>query len=398
MKVLHVIPSLSSVHGGPSQAILLMEQALLAQKVAVETATTDDDGPGLRNGKPTGSPLFENSVFRHYFPKRLEFYKVSPAFAGWIFRHVRDYDLIHIHALFSFTSIVAAWAARWAGIPYVIRPLGTLNRYGVTQHRPLLKRTSLKIIEGPILGHAAAVQFTHQDEQREAETLGIPMRSMVISLGVESDVQADGALLIDRFPELRNKPCILFLSRLDPKKNVEGLLHAFKLTCRELPDARLIVAGDGEPAYVVGLKNLSMQLGLHDKVVWTGHIEGELKANAFAAAKVFVLPSYSENFGIAAAEALMAGLPCVLGKGVAIAGDVTEAGAGVAVSTNPEDIAREIVTILSNESLRMVMSGKAAALALERYSVQGMGKKLAKLYADIQNDEKKGQGSTGIVV
>ena len=121
MKILHVIPSLSAVHGGPSRAMRLIELALLAQGVEVETATTDDDGPGRRMSftsmdRPPAiaDPIqsSSNKTVRRFFPKRLEFYKVSPGFAWWVFRHVRDYDVVHIHALFSFTSVMAAWAAR----------------------------------------------------------------------------------------------------------------------------------------------------------------------------------------------------------------------------------------------------------------------------------------------
>ena len=131
MKALHVIPSLSSVHGGPTRALTLIERALASQGVMVETATTDDDGPGRRNGKACSRPLAENGAVHWYFAKCAEFYKPSPAFARWITREVGRYDLVHIHALFSFVAPVAAWAARRAGVPYVVRPLGTLARYGM---------------------------------------------------------------------------------------------------------------------------------------------------------------------------------------------------------------------------------------------------------------------------
>ncbi len=481
MKILHVIPSLSAVHGGPSRAMHLIEQALLGQGVEVEIATTDDDGSGRRvaivsevvslpevNSLPTcgegwggdesfplpASPTYdfarasarsESESFRtsgggvnpqgwgvrRYFPKRTEFYKVSPGFARWVFRHVRDYDLIHIHALFSFTSIAAAWAARWAGVPYVVRPLGTLNQYGVTKRRPWLKRLSLKLIEAPILRHAAAVHFTAEAEQREAEALGIPMRGVVIPLGVEvlspsrpppqvgegikgcpslvgegikgcpslvgEDATAKNSLptcgegwggeclnpLWVQFPQLAGKRVVLFLSRLDAKKNLEGLLKAFGLLADEIPDLHLLVAGDGEPAYVAGLKKLAENLRLADRVTWAGHLDGELKASAFAAASVFALPSYSENFGIAAAEALLAGLPCVLGEGVAIAGEVAQAGAGVTVSPEPQSIAGGLATLLADERLRVDMAHKAAAFAREKYSVEAMGAELVRLYEGI---------------
>jgi glycosyltransferase involved in cell wall biosynthesis len=305
-----------------------------------------------------------------------------------MFRNIRDYDVVHIHALFSFTSVMAAWAARRAGVPYVVRPLGTLNRYGVTQRRPLLKRLSLKLIEGPILRHAAAVHFTAEAERQEAETLGVPMRGVVIPLGLHSPLQQDVSVLLARFPQLAGQRIVLFLSRLDPIKNVEGLLRAFSLIAGSQPDARLVIAGDGETGCVAGLKQLADELDLADRVVWAGFVDGDLKASAFAAAQVFVLPSFSENFGIAAAEALMAGLPCVLGKGVAIAGEIAEAGACVAVEPDPDSIAQGLMKLLCDDALRASMAGRAAALARERYSVDVMGARLVRLYEGIVNGEQ----------
>lgn len=377
----------------------LIEQALLAQGIEIETAMTDDDGPGrravsesFRSGYPAGHKGgAPTSSIRRCFPKRLEFYKVSPGFARWIFRHVRDYDVVHVHALFSFTSVVAAWAARRAGVPYVVRPLGTLNHYGVTQRRPWLKQLSLKLIEGPILRHAAAVHFTAEAEKAEAECLGIPMRSVVIPLGIEPVAQGEASVLLARFPALKNCRLLLFLSRLDPKKNVEGLLRAYSSCSKAFPDTRLVIAGDGETGYLADLKKLAGDLGLTDRVVWLGHVEGEQKAAALAAAQVFVLPSFSENFGIAAAEALMAGLPCVLGKGVAIADEVAEAGAGLATSPEPEAIAQTLQEVLVDEDRRTAMGRRATALATERYSLAAMGAGLHALYSRILRQKSAGQ-------
>ncbi len=449
MKILHVIPSMSFVHGGPSHAIRLTERALGMQGVEVETLSTDDDGPGERSGKRCGVPLKENGVVRRYFPKRLEFYKVAPGLALWINRHVQDYDLVHIHALFSFSSVAAAWAAKSAGVPYVVRPLGTLNRYGVEKRRPWLKRLSIKFIEGPILRHAAAVQFTAEAERIEAEALGIPMRGVVIPLGVEpaspspqpSPARGEGEFdrgegaaptgeecrrpapgpiglvennpFLAQYPHLAGTRIVLYLSRLDPKKNVEGLLKAFSLLRKPDPsnppsalgraiwegvpaytaanDLMLVIAGEGEPGYVASLHRLARKLGLGEQVLWAGQVGGDVKAGALAAASVFALPSYSENFGIAAAEALQAGLPCVLGKGVALAREVEQAGAGVAVDPEPESIAQALRSILDDETMRAGMAGRAAALARERYSLEAMGRGLKDLYSRILLQKSSGQ-------
>ena len=383
VKILHVIPSLAAAHGGPSRAMRLIEQALREQGVEVETAATDDDGAGGRNGRPLGVVLAEEDAKRRYFRKTTNPYKTSVSFARWIFRHARDYELIHIHALFSFTSTITAWAARRAGVPCVVRPLGTLSQYGVSKRRPWLKRLSLALIERKILRDAAAVHFTSAIEQQEAEALGLSMRSVIIPLAVETPTIANGDALLRRFPELAGKRYALFLSRLDPKKNVEGLLAAFAACAAQWPDLRCLIAGVGAPDYVAQLHNLAEQLGIIDRVLWAGHIDGDVKAAAFARADVFVLPSFSENFGIAAAEALAAGLPCVLGQGVAIAGELADAGAALMVDTDPVSIAAALNRLLRDAALRAGMASAARRFARENYSVAAMGLALNRLYSAV---------------
>ncbi|MBA2673571.1 glycosyltransferase [Ramlibacter sp.] len=379
MRVLHVIPSLSPVHGGATRAVLLMEQALQAQGVEVETAATDDDGPGRRNGKACGQPLCEDGIVRWYFPKRAEFYKPAPAFARWIAGAAREYDLLHLHALFSFTTAAAARAARRAGVPYVVEPIGTLNRYGLGRRRPWLKRLSLALVEGPVLRHAAALRFTSEQEAEEARALGIAWREAVIPLGLE--VAAFNGPERPPVPVVASQ--LLFLSRLDPKKNLEGLLDALSVLVPAHPQLRLTVAGDGDAAYVAQLKARAAGLGLDWHVTWAGHIEGARKAEALRTADVFVLPSFSENFGIAAAEALAAGLPCLLGEGVAIAKDVAQAGAGLAVAPDSASVTAGLRRMIDAQEDLAAMSVRARRLAQSRFSAQAMGLRLKQLYSDI---------------
>lgn len=378
-----MISSNASAHGGPSRALALMESELTKLGISVETATTDDDGPGRHNGRPLGVPLCENTVTRWYFRKQMDFYKMSLGLGWWTLRRAPAFDVVHIHALFSFNTLVAAWSARLAGVPYIIRPLGTLSQYGVTQRRPWLKRASLALLEGPVLRHAAAVHFTSEDERIEAAQWGVTVRSVVIPLGIEPARPGDAALVRAHFAALGDSPYLLYLSRLDPKKNVEGLLQAFKLCTTRFPDVRLLVAGDGDPGYVARLHALAVELGLANHVVWAGRVAGELKGSALAGATAFVLPSFSENFGIAAAEALMAGLPCVLGQGVAIARDVVAAGAGLAVTPDPASVALALQQVLADPAARTAMAAAAVKLAQQRYSVRAMGLNLVALYSEI---------------
>jgi len=382
MRVLHVIPSVSGVHGGPSQALAVMEQGLCASGVSVTTATTDDDGPGRRL-KIDARPAEAHGARRVYCRKWLDFYKVAPAMLPWLWRHVRTFDVVHIHSLFSFTSVAAGLVAHWHRVPYVVRPLGTLTQYGVTRRRPWLKLLSLAVLEAPILRHAAAVHFTSDGERDEVKPLNLPLRGVVIPLAVRAEARGDAQRLLQDYPVLGDRQIVLYLSRLDPKKNVESLLRAFALVRAQQEDVALVIAGDGPGAYVGSLKMLARVLGVEHYVVWLGPVGDARKAAALAAAQVFVLPSLSENFGIAAAEAMLAGLPCVLGRGVAIAQQVQEAGAGIVVSPEPGAIARALTELLADDVRRSALGERAREFARQEFSMQAMADRLSRLYLQV---------------
>jgi FkbM family methyltransferase len=320
-----------------------------------------------------------------------EFYKISPGLALWLWRHAREFDVIHVHALFSFSSIAACVVGRIRDVPYVVRPLGTLAIYGVTKRRPGLKRLSLRFIEKPILRHAAAVHFTSLTEKEEAAALGVPFRGVVIPLGV-------AAVANGRANKISGKVCetILYLSRIDRKKNVEGLLRAFAIVVEGRPNVRLQIAGSGAVDYVASLESLSVELGVADKVQWLGHVSGTVKAEALARADIFVLPSFSENFGVAVVEAMLSGLPTVLGEGVAIAKQTETAGAGISTTPEPLAISEAIGCLLDDAALRDLMGARAKVFAEREYSTARMAEQLRGLYDSLCRLNNSGQSSSGL--
>ena len=113
MRALHIIPSLSPSSGGPSFALPAIAHSLHSHGVEVHVVTTDDDGPGRRMvGIPLEHEMPQNGGWTvRYFSKQTEFYKVSLPLRRWLSAHVADYDIVHVHALFSYASLVGARAA-----------------------------------------------------------------------------------------------------------------------------------------------------------------------------------------------------------------------------------------------------------------------------------------------
>ena len=373
MRILHVIPSIGPLRGGPSVAMGVIARALRDGGVDVDVATTNDNDSELLD-VPIGSPVVEDGVRYWYFQRTTHPYTTSTGLASWLRANAANYDVVHAHALFSFATSAAAAAARRNTVPYVIRPLGTLARYGMRQHS-LLKQVSWFTVERRLLKQAAAVHFTSEAEREEAERLG-KWRSVVIPLGVATPPH------IDRAPVDEDRPVYLYLSRIHPKKRVELLLQAFWLVRETVGGARLVIAGNGEPGYVRELQGLSAELGIAEHVTWAGHVKGEEKAKLFAQATAFVLPSVNENFGIAPVEALAAGVPVVLTRGVAIHREVEASQAGIIVDDTVSDLADAMIDIRSAATQR-AMSQQATALARDTFSVEAMQKSLIALYQKI---------------
>ncbi len=378
-------------------ALPMMARALAARGIQVDVATTDDDGPGRRlKDMPQGAPVEQEGFRVFYFPKQTEFYKVSIPLWIWLCRNVTKYDVVHVHAVFSFSTLAAGWACRLRRVPYIVRPLGVLNAWGMNNRRRWIKTLSFRLLDKPVLDHASAIHYTSAQEADEAARLGLRARSVVIPLGIDLKPflsLPSPELFTTRFPETAGRPVILFLSRLDPKKNVELLLEAMTRLGSEKSnpirpnptgsDSLLVIAGSGTPAYVAELKARAWALGLEKRVVWAGHLEGDVKLSALAAATVYVLPSHSENFGIALLEAMAAGLACVSTAGVALAVEAANEEAVLLSEGAPQKLAGMLNRLLSNPSERHALEVAAAQLAQRKYSSEVMSKSLESLYDDI---------------
>src|SRR5437867_1461685 len=179
MKALHVIPSVGAVRGGPSVMVRTLAPGLAEGGVESHIATTDDNGPD-RLDVPCGGPVVETGVTYWHFRRQSRFYTFSWPLTTWLARNVGNYDVVHIHALFSYAASPAAYWARRRGVPYVVRPLGVLNRWGMANRRPALKKLSFRWIERPILREAAMIHFTSEQERAEAMDLDIGTRSVII--------------------------------------------------------------------------------------------------------------------------------------------------------------------------------------------------------------------------
>ena len=388
MRVLHIIPSAAPVDGGPNVAVRAIARGLVRRGIDVTVATTNAAGARSLD-VPVDTPVIHDGVVFRYFARSVPgSWKFSWPMTRWLWANAGTYDVVHVHALFSYATIPGCRAAARVPVPYILRPLGTLSDWSLG-HRRWKKQPYYALLERPHLAGASAIHVTSEAEAEDVARLGYGDRARVIPLGVDVGVRPSRrARAASGSEPLR----LLFLSRLHEKKNVPLLLRALSTATSGSCRIKLTIAGEGDPGYRDDLAALADRLGLRDTVSFAGHVDGVAKERAFAEADCFVLPSAHENFGIAVAEALAAGLPAIVTSNVALARDVHAAGAGVVTEPTETALASALMWAAEHPPALLEMGDRAWQHAYRELSWETTCVRLAALYDELAAGNHRHEG------
>jgi len=395
MKILHIIPSLSPLRGGPSQAILEMVQAQRQQGLDAAIATTNDHGDatfvapyGQQIESGSIPELVGPSVPIWVFPRRLSQvaalreFAVAPTFAPWLWQHIADYDLVHIHAIFNYPTTLGMAMAKARGIPYIVRPIGSLCHWSLEQGKAK-KRLYLQTLGRRLLRGSAALHFTTLQERQEALEAGFDGASFILPHGVQLPVtMADASYqLRQRLHIVNDAPIVLFLSRLHPKKGLEHLIDALATLAEE--KFTLVIAGSGDADYEAELTQRIDQAGLGQQVRQIGFVSGDWKTLLLQGSDLFVLPSYSENLGIALLEAMAAGQPVVTTPEVAIAPLIQQHQTGLVTAAHAPALATAIQHYLHQPAIARQHGQQGRALVETEFSWPTQAARLMEQYTQL---------------
>lgn len=376
MRVLHVIPAVAPRYGGPSAAVVPMCDALMKSGVETVIVATNADG-NRRLEVPVGQRTAWHGVPALFFERNFsESFKYSSGLAHWLRDHVADFDIVHVHAVLSHACLSAAAACQRRGVPFVLRPLGTLAPWSLRQ-KPFRKRVMLALGARRALYAAGAIHCTSDEERRGVEQAFPGVNPVVIPLGVDP---AFFSAPEPAWSERNRDRYVLAVSRLHPKKNLEALIEAFVDEASRRQEAwRLVIAGTGEPHYVERLQSFARRTDRNRRVSFPGWVDGVRKQELIARASLFALASLHENFGVSVLEALASGVPAFLSTEVDLSESVRHHGAGWVVEPSIDGLRRGLGEALSDPAER-VSRGHAAQLLAKRFAWPDISRELVDLY------------------
>jgi glycosyltransferase involved in cell wall biosynthesis len=301
MRIIHTVSSVEQEASGPSYSVVRLSQALARIVDDVHLLSVGNTASG-------GTGNYRHSTCRKSFGgvpgvRRLF---VSSDLLRLLYREAGKAQLIHSHGLWLMPNVYPAWAASRHGRPLVVSPRGTLSPVAL-RFSPHLKKLFWALLQGPAIRSAACLHATSDQEYEHIRNAGLRQPVAIVSNGIDiHPLHASEAR-----PELRT---LLYLGRLHPIKGLENLLRAWQRVAGEFREWQLRLVGPDEGDYRSKLERLAHELRL-ERTAFAGPRYGEAKQAEYDAADLFVLPSYSENFGVSVAEALARGVPVIATTG-----------------------------------------------------------------------------------
>ncbi len=391
MKVLHIISSISKNSGGPARSAQGLDASL--DRGGVETWLASCRA---------GDEIWEKGILHFRTPPTSALGGLGDFFEVLVCE-IKP-DIIHLHGIWLPQIHIAVKVAKRHGVPYIQTPRGMLEPWSLRQKK-WKKRLAMWLYQRRDLTHAAALHATAESEAEHLRELGFTNPIIVSPNGVNLPSRGirDEGLGIGEVSQLSTFNSqlssakgrrALFMSRMHPKKGVLELVEAWSKLKPTGWRCELVytISGEEEREYEAKVKRRIEELGLGDDFIRTGALTGDDKWEAYRKADFFVLPTYSENFGIVVAEALYAGLPVIttkgapwrelLGIGDKGLGNSGRCGYWIDVGVEPLVPALREMMALTDEQ-RAAMGARGRKLVEEKYTWPAIAAQMKREYEQI---------------
>ena len=294
---MNIVPNISNESSGPTYAVVNLCRSLV--KCGVETTLVTLDPP-----TDSTKPATHQSFPIDGFPGRLG---RSPQMRDWLTRCAKEgrVDIIHNHSLWMMPNVYSCNAVKGTNVPLIVTPHGTMSERAMKDGSKV-KKVFWPLIQRPALNQVTCFHATAMSEYEDIRRLGFKQPVAVIPNGIDVPT-----LSASRRGDMRT---LLYLGRIHAIKGLDNLLPAWAAVQHQFPAWQLRIVGPDNKGYLNEMIQLAHQLKL-ERIEFSGPLTGDKKADAYSGADLFILPSYSENFGMTVAEALASGTPAIVSRG-----------------------------------------------------------------------------------
>ena len=371
MRVCIFTTSINKRGGGPARSVPILAKGL--SQVGVEATLLTGHTAEMNTHLVDGTEVKIEEVSPNISTQDLE----NVILAG-------QYDLIHGQNLWMPLYNKMARIARKHDIPYMMTPRGCLEPWCMKQKR-LKKLLAFHLYQKKDLQNAACILATAQMEANNIRALGIKAPIAIIPNGI--DVSEYECRPISSKANVKKQ--IVFLSRIHEKKGIEYLIDAWQQLYQKYPEWNVVIAGNGEKSYVNHLKEKITNKGLDSCVKIIPPVFGEAKHRLYCESSLFVLPTYSENFGMVVAEAMSCGVPVITTNGTPWQ-ELNEKKLGWCIDLSLNNLVKAICEAIDLGKDNLFEMGQRCSQRIhDTYQYTMVAKKNKEVYEWIVNGESK---------
>ena len=376
---IQIVHNLDNRYGGPSRSVPILSNSL--QELGIKQKLLSVSF--YQNEK--------NDMIEKFDLDWVSSPKTGPIISGYSFNlknqlqrlvRLEGCSIIHTHNLWNYVPWVANKVSKELSVNHIISPRGTLYEWNMNHHK-YRKMLAWNLFQKSILENCACIHATAFSELKAIRRLGIRNEVAVIPNGI--DVNEFDNLKDISHHKLniglnKNRKYLLYCSRIEEKKNLDLLIKSFCRLSNSFPQWDILIVGPVfNKQYFDYCMSIPQKLNLSDRIIYKGFVNGKERLDTYGSSQLFVLPSFTENFGMAIAEALLAEIPVITSKGTPW-GQIYNRNAGWVVDPSLDSIQSALKDALNKSDEELKRMGKNGSELAKEYASHVQAKKMYDLY------------------
>jgi len=379
MKIYNLIENLDDTYGGPAKSVPYLAKSL--EELGVKNTLLSIKYHNNESNEVIKKNTLKWISFSYNYIKKIRYSKALKSYLTDVIKKDKDI-LLHTHNLWNYIPYVVYSLGVNYKVAYILAIRGSLYPWSLAQSS-LQKKIAWVLFQKKALNNASCIHVTDKAELEAVRTLDITSPIALVPNGINLDEfksMNDKDTAKENLGLEKDKKYILFLSRVHPKKGLEYLVQSWIKLAKKYKNWDLLIVGPlYDQKYHKKIEDEIVKNNLQDRVHFTGMIGGAKRIDCFSASTLFVLPSHTENFGIAIAEAMAAKLPVITTHGTPWQ-EIEEYDAGWWVELSQKNIDNTLNEALDSSDDELKQKGLNGFDLIQKYEWKYQAKKMKEVY------------------